>query len=79
MQTISDKMFFDIIANRQKNLPWKVDGYTIFLVYIEETSFCSWYDSYECWLNRLIKLWVYTALDRWDPLLISHLLIWLVL
>ena len=30
MQKISDKMFFDIIANMQKkNITWKVDGYNI--------------------------------------------------
>ena len=29
MQKISDKMYFDIIANRQKNITWKVDGYNI--------------------------------------------------
>ena len=30
MQKISDKMYFDIIANRQKKKKnWKVDGYNI--------------------------------------------------
>ena len=29
MQKISDELYFDITANRQKNITWKVDGYSI--------------------------------------------------
>ena len=29
MQKISNKVYFDIIASRQKNIPWKMVGYNI--------------------------------------------------
>ena len=38
MQKISDKMNFHITVNRQKNIPWKVDGYNIHWVYVDKDN-----------------------------------------